>query len=301
MKLKLAANLFDFERAETPGEVLFFKGFELFVAVFTAYLAWTWGLYILRISDVVLPLGIAYYVDVSFMFGNVLPLVNAGVISALALLGFFRVTRYAYFIAFLLLHLQYAARYSLGEIPHSANMFGMTLLGLGLAMLLFRESRYRRRFTLGFAYFYIGLGYTLAAFSKLVGSGLGWSDGRHLWMWIYEKSIDAFAKTGVLDYNLLQRLLLSDHGIATVFLTVGLLTEFFAFLMWWRRLRTPTILAVIALHFGIFFVMNIMFTLSVVELVLLAFPWAAWLDHGLERAGDTAWLRRIHGVSLRFA
>ncbi len=288
--MSLLRNLFDFEREETRGDVLFFRLFELFIVLGTLKLAWDWGLYTLRISDVVLPLGIARYVDVSFMFDSPLPLINAVVISLLMLAGFFRMGRFGYLAAFLLLLLQYAARYSLGEIPHSSNMLGMTLLGLALAILSFRDERHRRRFTLGFAYFYIGLGYTLAGISKLVGTGVTWSDGRHMWMWIYEKSIDSFAKTGVLEFNVFQELLLSEIWISTVFLTMGLMTELGAFLLWWKRFRRPVLAAVIALHLGIYLVMGIFFTLAFWELVLLLLPLPAWLDALSERL---PWFRPV--------
>lgn len=294
-------HLFDFEREETTGEIVFFKIFELFVAGGTLFLAWTWGQYILRISDVVLPLGIAQYIDVSFLFEHSLSLVNAAVISVLVVLGFFRVTRYAYLGAFLLLHLQYAARYSLGEIPHSANMLGMTLLGVALAMVLFQTALHRRRFTMGFTYFFVGLGYTLAAVSKLVGTGITWPDGRHLWMWINEKSVDVLSKTGTMDMNWLQELALSDYTVATVFLAFGLLTELFAFLMWWRPLRTPVVLAVIGLHIGIDIVMRIFFYLAVIELALLALPWARLIDWALARPAVQRLLRPVERFSLRFA
>lgn len=299
--MNLLEQLFDFERESTTGEAVFFKLFEAFVATGTLYLAWTWGAYILRISDVVLPLGLAQYVDVSFMFGNVLPLVNAGVISLLVLLGFFRLTRYAYLAAFLLLHLQYAARYSLGEIPHSANMLGMTVLAFALAMLIYDRPVHRRRFALGFTYFFVGLGYTLAGLSKLVGTGLAWSDGRHLWMWINEKGIDAFSKTGVLDYNWLQTLSLEQYWVATAFLTFGLLTELVAFLMWWKRFRMPVIVAVLGLHLGIYIIMNIMFYLSFIELIFLGFPWAVWIDRFLLASSLQTMLKPIEKMSLKFA
>lgn len=281
----LLHNLFDFEREETPGEILFFRIFEGFVVLATLKLAWEWGFYIRRISDVVLPLGIAQYIDVSFLFASGLSLLNAGLITALVGLGFFRVTRYAYLAAFLLLHLQYAARYVLGEIPHSANMLGMTLLGLALAMLCFGAPALRRRFTLGFTYFFVGLGYTVSAFCKLVGTGPLWVDGRHLWLWIHEKAIDVFAKSGALELNWMQELALSDYWIATAFLTIGFLSELSAFLIWWKPFRLPVGLAVIGLHLGIHFVMNILFLLSLIELVLLTFPWARWIDGTLGRIG----------------
>ena len=299
--MNLASNLFDYERPETRGEVIFFKLFELFVAYATVELAWYWGRYVQRISDVVLPLGIAQYLDVSFMFGSPLPLLNAGAITLLVVAGYFRLFRWAYLLAFMLLHLQYAARFVLGEIPHSANLVGMTLLGLSLGMLFFPDALHRRRFTLGFTYFYVGLAYTLAGFSKLVGTGLFWSDGRHLWLWIHEKAVDAFAKTGVLSYNWLQQLALDHHLVATTLLTVGLLTELGAFLMWWRRLRLPVILAVIGMHLGIFFSMNIMFKFSMVELILLGLPWAVWIDRVLKVQRARAITLPLEKLSLRYA
>ena len=297
----LWTNLFDFERDETAGEIIFFRLFELFIVGATLYLAWSWGQYITRISDIVLPLGIAIYVDVSFMFGNALPLINAGLISALALAGFLRLSRYAYFAAFLLLHLQFATRYVLGEIPHSSNVLGMTLLGLSLAMLLFQNPRVRRRFTLGFTYFFIGLGYTIAAFCKFIGTGLFWSDGRHLWLWIHEKGIDGLALRGTLDFNLLQEVALASMTVATLFLTIGLLSELFAFLMWWRPLRTPLVLAVIGLHLGIYWIMDIMFTITFMQLILLALPWAVWIDRLVPDTAKRLLLRGARGKRTRYA
>lgn len=290
--MNLADNLFDFDRAETAGEVVFGRLFELFVAYFTVRLAWEWGQYITRISDVVLPLGIANYVDVSFMFGNALPLGVAGLITALVAAGFFRLTRYAYLAAFLLLHLQFATRFSLGEIPHSSNVLGMTLLGLSLALVCFDGERIRRRFMLGFTYFFVGLGYTIAAFCKLIGTGITWPDGRHLWMWIYEKDVDTLAKTGGLDHNGLQELALSGHEVATAFLVVSLVSELLAVLMWWKPFRTPMVLAVIGLHIGIYYVMNITFQITFLELILLALPWSVWIDRLLPD-GLVARLQRL--------
>ena len=159
----MSRELFDYEREETAGELLFFKLFELFIAGSVIHMAWEWGRYILRISDVVLALGVANYIDVSFLFGNGLSLLNAGLISLFVILGFFRINKYAYLVAFLLLHLQFATRFTLGEIPHSSNVVGMTLLGFSTAMILFSNATVRRRFVMGYTYFFVGLGYTMAA------------------------------------------------------------------------------------------------------------------------------------------
>lgn len=295
----LWTNLFGFEEEESAGDVIFFWIFELFVVFGTVYWAWQWAQYIPRISDIVLPLGIANYVDVSFMFNDTLPYVNLGLIALFSVLGFLRVHRYAYMVAFLLLHMQFAARYVLGEIPHSSNILGMAILGLGIAFIAFRAPAHRRKFVLGYSYFFVGLGYTLAGFCKIIGTGLFWSDGRHLWMWIHEKGIDAFAKFGVLEFNWLQEAALSSFSVATLFLTIGLLSELAAVLMWWRPLRTPVVLAVIGLHVGIYLVMGIMFWITFGILILLALPWSRWIDAALP--ADMARRIRQRGSAAGYA
>ncbi|MGM0706621.1 MAG: hypothetical protein ACQETP_11955 [Bacteroidota bacterium] len=274
----LWTNLFGFDEEETAGDIVFFWLFELFIAASTIYWAWYWAQYIPRINDIVLPLGIANYVDVSFMFNGTLPYVNAALISGLVVLGFLRVHRYIYMAAFLLLHFQFAARYVLGEIPHSSNVLGMATLGFGIAFVVFQAAAHRRKFVIGYNYFFIGLGYTLAGFCKLIGTGIFWIDGRHLWMWIHEKGIDSFAKFGVLEFNWMQEAALSSFSVATLFLTIGLLSELAAVLMWWRPLRTPVVFAVLGLHVGIYLVMGIMFWITFLILILLALPWARWID-----------------------
>jgi len=217
------------------------------------------------------------------MFGNSAPLVNAALITALVVAGFFRLGRWPYAVAFVFLLVQYAARFSLGEIPHSSNLAGMGLLGFAVGRLLYRERIDASRFAIGFSYFYIGLGYTLAAVSKFVARGISWVDGRHLWMWINEKSVDHLSKTGAVELNWLQEAALADRTVATLFLTVGLLTETFAFLVWWKRFRYPVCMAILGLHMGIYLTMNIMFILSVYELLILGLPWAFVLDRTVFR------------------
>ncbi|MBX2818904.1 MAG: hypothetical protein KTR29_04455 [Rhodothermaceae bacterium] len=297
----LSRELFDYEREETTGEIIFFKLFELFVAYCTIQYAWAWGFYILRLSDVVLELGVAIYIDANLFFGNGLAMVVAGIITVCVLLGFFRISKWGYVIAMLLLHLQFAIRFTQGEIPHSSNVIGMTLMGLALGVFMFNDAKYRRRFTMGFTYFFVGLGYFMAAICKLIGTGIFWSNGKHLWIWIHEKAIDAFAYTGILDYNILQEVSLSSAFFATTILTIGLLSEFFAWAMWWRKFRTVIILAVLGLHMGIYLVMNIMFWQTFFELILLAFPFAVWIDKALDAYATSQTKNRINQIGLRFA
>ena len=42
-------------------------------------------------------------------------------------------------------------------------------------------------------------------------------------------------------------------------------------------------LAILGLHVGIWLTMDILFILSVYELIILAFPWDEWIDKMLER------------------
>jgi hypothetical protein len=153
----------------------------------------------------------------------------------------------------------------------------MTLMGLALALAAFDAERLRRRFTLGFTYFFVGLGYTSAAVCKLVATGPQWVDGRHLQLWIYEKSVDVFAATGTFNFTFAQELALNHYWIATLFLTIGLVTELFAVAMWWPQFRVPTVLAVLALHGGIYLTMRIVFGITTVELILLTLLGVPWI------------------------
>jgi hypothetical protein len=267
-------SLFGFEHPTTTAERYFFNAFEVFVVGFTLKYAWGWATYVQQVSDVVLPLGVANYVDVSVLFQSWTAFGVAGALTLAVLLGWTRTWRYGYVAALVLLHLLFAARYSQGEIPHSSNIPGMTLLGLGLGIAAFDRERFRRRFTLGFTYFSIGLGYTSAAVCKLIGTGPLWADGHHLQIWIYEKSIDVFAATGSFNFTFVQSLALDYYWIATLFLVIGFVSESLAFLMWWPRFRIPMVLAVLGLHTGIYFSMRIVFAFTTVELILLALPWA---------------------------
>jgi hypothetical protein len=278
-------SLFGFEQPATTAERYFFAVFEGFVAVFTLKYAWTWAIYVQQVSDVVLPLGIANYVDVSVLFQSWTAYGVAGLLSLAVLLGWTRTWRYGYVVALLLLHLLFTARYSQGEIPHSSNVLGMTLLGLGLGLAAFDRERFRRRFTLGFAYFSIGIGYTSAAVCKLIGTGPHWVDGHHLQIWVYEKSVDVFAATGTFDFTFAQSLVLEYYWVATLFLVVGFVSESLAFLMWWPRFRIPVVLAVLGLHAGIYATMQIVFSVTTVELILLALPWACIAERIVARAG----------------
>jgi len=55
------------------------------------------------------------------------------------------------------------------------------------------------------------------------------------------------------------------------------------------------VLVVIGLHLGIFYIMNIMFMITLLELILLALPWAVWI----ERMLPTPAVRTLHKLSQR--
>lgn len=279
IKDRLAKELFEPNREETKGEILFFRLFEIFVMSYVIKLSWEWGYYMIRNSEVVLPLGIANYIDVSFMFEHSISLINAAVITLIVIASFFRRgSRWQYFIALLLFHLQYTGRFSQGEIPHSANLIGMSLLSFSIGFIFFKETLKQRRFILGTIIFFTGLGYTSAAFAKLIGTGINWADGNHLWLWIAEKKTDILSRTGTFEYNWVQELALYSRPAATLILIFGWLTELSGILIWWRSLRPYVITGIIMMHIGITLSMNIRFDAFIYELILIGYPWAALMD-----------------------
>ena len=280
-KTSLLHNLFDFEREETVGEIIYYRIFETVILYWTIKYAWVWGTYMHRLGDVVLPLGIAEYVDITFMFENNLGIINAVAMTVMALVGYLRLWRPAYLVTLLLFHLHYVARFSQGEISHGSNFVGMAVLALAAATLAYKHRREVRRAALGLCIFFFGLGYTTAALCKLVGTGPHWSDGRHLWMWIQERTVDTFSKTGLVEYNWLQELALEAVPIATIILTFGVLTELFAWLMWYRKYRPFACFLVIGMHVGIWMVMRLTFSANTYLLFLLALPWYQLIDHAL--------------------
>ena len=294
--MRLTEQLFAFEEPESQGDRIFFRVLESFVIAYVVWYAWKWGFAIRQLPALHFPAGLAQHVDLSFLLSHDLSLLNAGLVTVLCVLGFTRTrtSRYAYLGALLLLHLQYVARYSLGKLPHGVHFIGMSLLGLGIAFLLFRTPKLRRRAAVGFLYFFIGLGYTLAACSKLIGTGLDWPAGRHLWLWIVEKQVDTLSLVGTADLNWLQQTMLAHQALGTVVLALGLMTELFAFTMWWRPARPFIIPALIGLHVGIGLTMEITFDLYIYELILLGFPWAALIDRMLFRLREPTARRLEH-------
>lgn len=280
----LAAGLFEPKRDITPGEKLFFKLFELFILCYTVKFSFEWAHYTqFRNVEVVLPLGIANYIDVSVFFDHYLSYLIAVSILILAVVAFFRKgPNWLYMFVMLLFHLQYVIRFSQGEIPHSQNLIGLSLLCFAIGLIWYPDKKTMPRFIIGFILFFIGLGYTSAFIAKLIGTGLHWFDGRHLWLWISEKSIDILSREGVYQPNFLQRLALSSVGVASIILLIGWFTEFIGFTLWWPKLRPYTTTLLIAMHIGITLTMNIRFDAFVFQLILIGYPWYKILDFYLK-------------------
>ena len=270
----ISTNLYGGSEELSTAQKIYFKVFEFFVLYNVIYLAWYWGLYTLKISDVVLPLGIATLIDISFMHDNNLPIINAILISILTILAFYRKGgKWIYMVVFILLHFQYVARFSIGEIPHSANLPGMALFSFAVGFIFFKDKVHLYRFIFGFTLFYIGLGYFSASMSKLIGTGPSWIDGRHLWLWIAEKGIDILGREGAFHYNFVQLLALNSIPVATLMLFIGIFTEFIGPLVWFRKTRPYAILALVGMHYGVMLSMNIRFDAFMIELLLVGMPY----------------------------
>lgn len=269
--------------------------FELFIVAWTVSLAWSWADYALRNTVVVLPLGMARLIPVEPLFAHPWPHVLAAAVTAACAAGLLgrwwnrdrdsssawmrglgAVGRWGYAVALGGLHLLYVVRFSQGEIPHSANLVGIGLAGLALGSAAFGAGERRDRFVVGFVLFFTGLGYTSAAVSKLVGTGLGWPAGEHLVLWIAEKATDVVSRTGSWEPNALQRAVLWDARVGTAVLLVGWLTEWAGVLLWVPRLRPWVTTMLLGMHMGITAAMNIVFLAFVMQLLLLGYPWGAW-------------------------
>jgi len=282
---KLADQLFEPGRDQTAGEVIFFKLFELFVLYYTIRFAWDWGIYTeTRNNEVVLSLGMAKYIDISIFFGSYLAIINAVFITILGVASYFRIGfKWQYMVVMVLLHLQYVARFSQGEIPHSQNLIGMSVLCFAIGAIFFPDKKQMPRFVIGAIVFFIGLGYTSAFFAKIIGTGINWYDGRHLWLWIGEKSIDILSREGVYSPNFLQSMALKSTAVASLILLIGWFTELIGFTMWFKKIRPFTTLMLIGMHMGITMTMNIRFDAFVIELILIGFPWYLLIDRYVKK------------------
>lgn len=282
---RLVENLFEFEQSQSTGTKIYLRFFELFIVFNTLVYAWRWGLYILKISEAVLPLGIGQYIDPEIFYQNNFGLYNAIFVSVFTVTAFLlKKAKWLYALSFVLMHLMFVARFSQGEIPHSQALLGYSLLGLAIGSCVFKQKDPSLRFAFGFVVFFIGLGYTTAGLSKLVATGFHWVDGRHLWLWIAEKSVDVLSHYGTYQRNFLQELVLDYRWMGTAFLTVGLMTELSGVLVWWKKFRYFEFFMIIGLHAGIYVLMNILFFYYTIELFIIGFPWYKLLNKYIDES-----------------
>lgn len=276
----LKNGLFEPEREVTPGELLFFKFFELFVVIYTLFFSWKWAKYTqFKNTEVVMPLGLANYIDVALFFGHHVTFYFAGAISIFIICAYFRLgSKWFYMIAFFLFQLLHFTRFSQGEIPHSHNFIGMSVLCLAIGSLLFSDKKTMLRFVMGALFFFMGFAYTSAFFSKLIGTGFHWADGRHLWLWISEKSVDILSREGEYGINFIQNAALQNTAFASFLLLFGWMTEFFGFAMWWSKSRPYIVTLLIGLHIGILLSMNIRFDAFLLQFIIVGYPWYRIID-----------------------
>lgn len=276
-------HLFQFDREETRGDYLLVKLIEV-VMIYQVFLyAWSWASYMPLLSEVILPLGLANYLDVSFMFQPAFAYANAFVITVFILVGFLGKWRFAYLIALLFFHLHYVARYSQGEISHGSNLIAMVLLSFALAAIFFSDKATRRKVTFGFIIFFAGMGYVSAALSKLIGSGLIWSDGIHMYLWMGERSIDRLSQDGFFEFNILQQMMFEHYWLSTLILSFGLFVELTGFLLWFKKTRWIQATLLISMHIGILLTMNIYFGPYIYILFIIGYPWNDLMDKLLEK------------------
>lgn len=293
--MKLLQNLFQFDEPDSFGTKFQLRAFEFFTVIYTLIYTWEWAFYIPRLSDVVLPLGLANYIDISIFFSNSVSIYNAILITLFTVTPLLlKKGRWMYVVAFLLFHLQHVARFSQGEIPHSANLVAFSLMGLGLAALFFKGMKKELSFAFGFALFFMGLGYTSAALSKLIATGVTWVDGHHLWLWMGEKSIDILSLQGEFQYNWLQELAFQSRLLATLILAFGLITELLGFTVWFKKFRPYIIIMLIGMHVGIDITMNIFFKTFTIQLIIMGFFWNRYINKipGTDRWKENSFIKK---------
>lgn len=294
--MRVLQNLFQLDDPDSVGTKIQLRAFEFFAVIYTLIYTWEWAFYIPRLSDVVLPLGMANYLDISVFFSNDISIYNAVLISLFTLVPLLlKRVRWLYAIAFVLFHLQHVARFSQGEIPHSANLVAFSLMGLGLAALFFKGMKKELSFAFGFTLFFFGLGYTSAAISKLVATGVTWVDGYHLWLWMGEKSIDILSLQGEFQYNWLQELAFNSRFLATLILSFGLITELLGFTIWFKKLRPYIVIMLIGMHIGIDLTMNIFFKTFTIQLIIMGFFWNRYINviPGVEALNEHPLVKKI--------
>tara|TARA_R110000868_G_scaffold37111_3_gene131308 strand:- start:4944 stop:5801 length:858 start_codon:yes stop_codon:yes gene_type:complete len=276
-------RIFEWDKELTEGEKYFFRLIEVILIGQIIYNTWNWAFYIKELTGVILPLGLANYIDITIFFGSNLAILNASIIAGLLFVGFFRKWKHAYLVTLFFFHLEYVARFSQGEISHGTNLAGMILLCIGVSFSFIKNSDHIIKSAFGLMYFFIGLGYVFAACSKLIGTGINWADGDHLILWIAERGTDKLSQNGAFSLNRLQVILLENYWLATITLAFGLLTELTGFLLWFKKTRWIQTTILLSMHIGIVFTLNIYFGDYVYLLILLGYPWDKLINYFIKK------------------
>ncbi len=276
---KLFRNSFAFASEPGHGMRLHYKLFELFVFGCLIWFCFHWAAGMGTVSAVQSAGGLANYLPVEWMYGTFFPYINASLITLLLGLGFFRVMpKLTLTSSLLLVHFQYVARYTMGKLPHESVFLGMALLAIVLAVWMIPSPRDRIRFVFIFLLFFMGLGYVMSGFVKIIGTLLVnpdgfWSDGRHLWLWIASRQVSVLTAEGSFNPGLLQVIAQKSWFLATAMLTYGLIAELLGFLLWFDRTRWISAVLLIGLHTGIGMVMGLFFPFFIAQLVFVGFRW----------------------------
>lgn len=277
---------------ETNGNIIQFKVFELLVLFLSVKESINWMIYIKNYEEIVIPVGLANYININYLFSEPWMYIHSGCIILFCVAGFIRKGKYSYLVVLILLHILYAARFSFGKVSHGANFLGISLLLLSLSFLFYSKPENRRKFVFEACFFLFGIAYVSSGVSKLIGTGLHWPDGQHLLLWIAEKQIDQLSQHGETSLNALQLLIMKHYWLATCFLFIGLITELSGFLLWFKKSRPWIALLLIGMHIGILFTMNILFDQFVLFLAIVAMPWFKITDRYLRNIHISAFLYR---------
>jgi hypothetical protein len=266
-------SIFEFSRPVTKPDLIHFRVLEAFVCGAAIWASWEWALAISGQIATPALLGLAKVTGIPFVSRTSAVLAATG-ITVCACSAFARIRPATSYTAVVgLMHLLYVSRWAYGKANHTDNMVGMTIVCLALGYALFRDDEARRvRGVLGFVFVAIGIIYTFAGLAKLRTTGLGWANGAHLQIWIYEAHTGELARFGQSNFTALQTFLLEHTRIGSLLLAGSLAIECCGAAVCFARTRHFALLAMISLHIGIWFVLDIRFSFYMIELLILFVP-----------------------------
>lgn len=249
------------------------RALEIVTTLLAVRAAMSWTIDLGTIHSVTTPTGIGTLVDLSPLYGTVVPWsIFAGIVVSL-LVGVTGWSRHAYFVAVALLHLQFCLRFVHGKVPHTEHLLGLVLLGFGVAHVVTRDPVRFRRLSLEYATGALVALYFLAAVTKLAVTGPSWVDGANLALWISRKHLDVFSASGIEPHGYLADLALRSRLVGTSILSAGLLIELASPLAFVERFRRRMLLLFMGLHVGISLTLHIHFVNCLAILLTMAFAW----------------------------